>query len=333
MTDSKLSQISDTLSESLRNSQDFAILEAITEALGELAGACLVSHIDCIEKQLFIGLEWLGSSNSIPYRKYAACLLLRHLAEKAPTIFFSKVREFFDNIFGALWDSKERIRIAASQAISACLAALIDRTYHLEWYTIIYAKAHEGFKKGTPDSCHGSLLVVGDMLTHTKNFMMPRYMETCTAIMHLRENKSKLVKFALLGLLPQVAAYCPDIFADSYLNDGVDFLVKCNKNADFKAETLLSSGKLCIALGPRISRHIDELLDLVKETLTQGNWKKQDTSHEALRCVANMVIGMYSTSTTGTVDSSMTPISVSHSYRFKGSSSPEAEGIKILSLC
>jgi hypothetical protein len=58
-------------------------------------------------------------------------LVLQQLAENAPTLLFARIKDFFDLIWGPLWDAKDKIRFAASRALSSCLAVLVHRTYHL----------------------------------------------------------------------------------------------------------------------------------------------------------------------------------------------------------
>ena len=54
-------------------------------------------------------------------------LVLRELAVSAPTFFFQQVQPFFDNIFYAVWDSKQAIREGAVSALRACLILTTQR--------------------------------------------------------------------------------------------------------------------------------------------------------------------------------------------------------------
>ena len=65
---------------------------------------------------------------------------------------------------------------------------------------------------------------------------------------------------------------------------------------ELRAEALVTAGKLCIAIGPRIMGRADELLDLAREALTQGSWSsRQDIAPEAVLCISDMVLGMCGT--------------------------------------
>jgi len=250
-----------------------------------------VSHVDYVEAELIRSLNWLRESH--PHRRFAGCAVLRQLAENAPTVFFVRVKEFFDLIWDPLWDSKDTIRYAASKALSACLAVLSQRTYHLQWYCNLYTRIHDGLKKGTAESVHGSLLVVSESLKLTGDFMVPRFKEVCKAIMQFKDHRSRTVKGAIIHLLPSLAQFCPDAFARTHLDEAMDMLLKCCKSQETKADALLSTGQLCRALGPHLVNRVDELLDLVRDAFLTGSKKQRsDIAAEALQCVADMVCGL-----------------------------------------
>jgi len=139
--ETKLIKFATALSDALKCNSEFGIIELIANALGCMAKSSLISHLDFIERELRNALDWLGSYTS--HRRFAACVILQQLAENAPTIFFMRVKEFFDNIWGPMCDTTERTRHAASEALSACLAVLVHRTYHLFWYCQIFEKVSQ----------------------------------------------------------------------------------------------------------------------------------------------------------------------------------------------
>lgn len=289
--EAKVIQFANTLATALKVNTDFVLIELVADAFGHMARYSLVSHIDYVEVELNIALEWLRGS--IPHRRFAACAVLQQLAENAPTIFFASKKEFFDLIWDPLWDSKEKIRLAAGKALSACLAVLSQRTYHLQWYCGIYDKVHEGLRKGSAESVHGSLLVVSETLKHTGDFMVPRFKEICMAIMALKDHRSKVVRSAIVELLPSLAQFCPDAFARSFLDESVDILVKNCKLPELKPLALLSIGRLCRAVGPHLVNRVDELVGLVNEALVVGGKKtRAEVAPEALQCISDMVQGM-----------------------------------------
>ena len=289
----KVITFANTLSNALKANDDYTLLEMVAVALGHMARNSPVSQVDYAENELNQALYWLRESENLSHRRFAACAVLQQLAENAPTVFFVQTKEFFDLIWKPLRDPNERIRLSAGAALSACLAVLRQRTYHLQWYCNIYEQIHEGFRKGTAESVHGSLIVVAEMLAHTGDFMIPRFKEISRAIIELREHRSKVVRGAILGLLSSLAMFCPDAFARTHLDDSVDIVVRCFKVPELRQQALLSTGQLCRAVGPYLASRVDILLQIVTESFAAGPRKhRQEVGSEALRCVSDMVVGL-----------------------------------------
>lgn len=244
--ENKVAKFAGTLAMVLKGTTDFELIELIADTFGHMIRKSPVSQVDFVDSELHRALEWLRGEQ--PHRRFAACVVLTQLAENAPTVFFSRTKEFFDLIWGPLWDSKDRIRSSAANALSACLAVLGQRTYHLEWYCRIYSNIHEGLKRGAAESVHGSLLVVREVLVHTGEFMVPRFKEISKAILEFKDHKSTIVRAAIAQLLPALAEFCPDAFAHAHMNETVDFLQKCSKTSELRTQSLESSGRLCLAL-------------------------------------------------------------------------------------
>ena len=152
--------------------------------------------------------------------------------------------------------------------------------------------------------------------------MIPRFREVCKAIMDLKDHRSRMVRAKIIDLLPALAQLCPDAFARADLQDSVDFLSKCAKIPDLRPHALVSTGKLCIVLGPHnhLVSLIDQLMSIVHEAFSGGhfkNWKGEKattptrglsrissktivapsqtdntTAQPALRCISDMMKGL-----------------------------------------
>lgn len=173
--DAKTSKFCEVLSTALGTNSNFELLEMIACAMGYIFRYTPVPLVDVIESELARALEWLQSAE--PPRRLAACAVLQQLAENTPTIFFVQCKEFFDLIWSPVRDPKERVRLCAAQAVSACLHDLDKRTYHLQWYCSIYNEVLVGFQAGSVEAVHGSVLVTEEFLKYTGDFMLPRYKE------------------------------------------------------------------------------------------------------------------------------------------------------------
>ena len=91
---------------------------------------------------------------------------------------------------------------------------------------MIYESMLTAFSRGNADAIHGSLLVVGVMLRHSKDFMVPRFDDVCEAVLNVRAQKSRLLRQTVIELLPQLALFAADAFARSYLATTLDYLIK-----------------------------------------------------------------------------------------------------------
>jgi phosphatidylinositol kinase/protein kinase (PI-3 family) len=297
--ESKVARLAKALSNSLSLANDFDLIDLIGEALGHMARSSPVQHVEYLESELNRSLDWLRGKPS-SHKRFAACTILQQLAKNAPTVFFARINEFFDLIWGPIWDSKEVIRLVASRALSSCLAVLKERTYHLQWYCFIYDQLQEGFHNTGEEFVHGSLLVVTEVLKYTGDFMIPRFKEVCKAIMSLKDHRSRLVRLAIIGILPSLAKLCPDAFARAHMDETIDFLLKSMKSSELRSSALLSTGKLCLVIGSHLINRIDEITNVLKEVFSSSSTSSRrssklsasDSVAEALLCVSDMVQGL-----------------------------------------
>ncbi|PIK33481.1 target of rapamycin [Apostichopus japonicus] len=128
-----------------------------------------------VEFEVRRALEYLGGDRH-EGRRHAAVLVLRELAEHAPTFFFQQVQPFFDNIFNAVRDPKQAIREAAAAALRACLELTAQReTKEMQrphWYEQSYEEAMRGFEEpiekqkglNRDDKLHGALLIINELI-------------------------------------------------------------------------------------------------------------------------------------------------------------------------
>ncbi|XP_029434781.1 serine/threonine-protein kinase mTOR isoform X2 [Rhinatrema bivittatum] len=162
----------------LRNllpSSDTVVMEMASKAMGRLAMAGDTFTAEYVEFEVKRALEWLGPDRN-EGRRHAAVLVLRELAVSAPTFFFQQVQPFFDNIFYAVWDSKQAIREGAVSALRACLILTTQREpkemQKPQWYRQTYEEAERGFdetlsrEKGMnrDDRIHGALLIINELV-------------------------------------------------------------------------------------------------------------------------------------------------------------------------
>ena len=166
--------------------------------------------------------------------------------------------------------------------------------YHVQFYFTIYEQTQVSFSKGNADAIHGALLVVGAMLTHTGDFMVPRFDDVCEAVLSVREHKSKLLRVSVVELLPRLAGFCPDAFARSYLQCTLSHLVKAarptSSHQELRAASFLALGKLALAMKEHLLDDLPSLVSLAHDAM--ADTRKSPFCPEVLECTANLVEAM-----------------------------------------
>ena len=274
----KAIKFANTLSGGLRSARgNYEFLSAVSKALGHMATR--TANVDFVESEVTRALEWLRTDRSD--RRLAATLALKEFAIHAPTAFYSKTsqstlgqggsNEFLDYIFQAVRDPQPIVRACAADALSQCLKILMERQ-HMS-LTGLLCQVHfsvmEGLNTETPKnswtnpavtskvetSQHGSLLVVATMISHTRDFMLPRYDEVCTKVMEFMSHEKVLIRLELVRILPRLAQRCPSVFARRYLDQSLDFLLETamtipsqRVGVDIRPSAYKSIGLLVLAL-------------------------------------------------------------------------------------
>ena len=267
-----------------------ALVEA-ARALGHLVRAGGTLTADIVDFEVKRALEWLqGDSDMHRDKRHAAALILKELAENAPTLFSVHLGTFFDTIRVALHDDRVATRAAATRALAACLALVSRRDSDLsvEYYYRIYKIVERGFKKASTETVHGSLLAVGELFHNTKDFMVPRFNEVCATVLKYRGHRDALVRCTVIALMPRLAKFSPDAFVRGYLDECLASLLASTKRSSERSAAFLAIGKLALAVGRTIEDHVPHILALVKDGLTPSKNRKKKAHHcpMALECMS-----------------------------------------------
>jgi FKBP12-rapamycin complex-associated protein len=163
---SKVSKFASFLRNVFDVKRDPVILVPASTVLGHLAKAGGAMTADEVERQIKTALGWLGGDR-VEYRRFAAVLILKEMAENASTVFNVHVPEFVDAIWVALRDPKQAVRERAVEALRACLHVIEKREtrWRVQWYYRMCEAAQVGLgRNASVHSIHGSLLAVGELL-------------------------------------------------------------------------------------------------------------------------------------------------------------------------
>ncbi|KAM3362365.1 hypothetical protein P3S68_017219 [Capsicum galapagoense] len=176
---SKVAKFSNYMRASFETKHDPEILVLASKVLGHLARSGGAMTADEVERQVKVALEWLRGER-IEYRRLAAVLILKEMAENVSTLFNVHVPEFVDAIWVALRDPTLAIREKAVEALRACLRVIekCETRWRVQWYYRMFEATQDGLGRNAPvQSIHGSLLAVGELLRNIGEFMMSRYRE------------------------------------------------------------------------------------------------------------------------------------------------------------
>ncbi len=251
----------------LRGNDNAAMMLA-ARALGKLAvpGGSLTAEL--VEAEVKSALEWLQSDRQ-ENRRFAAVLVIHELAENAPTLIYSFVPQIFDVIWVALRDPKVLIRESAAEAVSACFEILAARDSQVrqDWLSRIYEEARRGFKIGSLESIHGSLLTIKELLLKGGMFMNDRYREVCGLVSHYKNHREPLIRRQIVGLIPILASYAPMEFVSNYLASFMKHLEGELAKEKERNPAFLAVGKVASAVGGAINPYLPSILNYVRKGL------------------------------------------------------------------
>ncbi|KAH7575443.1 hypothetical protein JRO89_XS02G0113000 [Xanthoceras sorbifolium] len=300
--------------------RDREVLVLASRVLGHLARAGGAMTADEVEFQVKMALDWLRGDR-VEYRRFAAVLILKEMAENASTVFNVHVPEFVDAIWVALRDPALAVRERAVEALRACLRVIEKREtrWRVQWLTWGFIKENVGRIKGcrcewgglfclwnryyrmfeaTQDglgrnapvhSIHGSLLAVGELLRNTGEFMMSRYREVADIVLRYLEHRDRLVRLSITSLLPRIAHFLRDRFVTNYLKICMDHILTVLRLPAERDSGFIALGEMAGALDGELIHYLPTITSHLREAIAPRRGKP---SLEALACVGNIAKAM-----------------------------------------
>ncbi|KAM5549808.1 serine/threonine-protein kinase TOR [Rosa sericea] len=289
---SKVSKFANYIRTAFELKRDPDILVLASRVLGHLARAGGAMTADEVECQIKIALEWLRGDR-IEYRRFAAVLILKEMAENASTVFNVHVPEFVDAIWVALRDPVLPIRERAVEALRACLGVIEKREtrWRVQWYYRMFEATQDGLgKNASVHSIHGSLLAVGELLRNTGEFMMSRYREVAEIVLRYLDHKDRLVRLSITSLLPRIAHFLRDRFVTNYLETCMNhILAVLRQSAELRSSGFIALGEMAGALDGELFFYLGQITPHLREAIAP---RRGRPSLEALACVGNIAKAM-----------------------------------------
>ncbi|CEM08834.1 unnamed protein product [Vitrella brassicaformis CCMP3155] len=188
----------------------------------------------------------------------------------------------------------------------------------------IWEKTQQGLRSSDALALHGSLLAVGELLTHdlarpeqaptptdaTSDQLVtsPRFAEICDLVFKFKSNRHRLVQRTVLQLLPTLAKFDPASFvALNYLDKAVAHLLQTIRSGGTDRELAFEAlGDLILAVKEAILPYVDRILTVVHDALSHrlggggmaaslglsmggGSRRRQEAqTQEALICISKL---------------------------------------------
>ncbi|ABO93925.1 predicted protein [Ostreococcus lucimarinus CCE9901] len=231
-----------------------------------------------------------GNQDVVSMKHYAAALTLTELARNAPTIFNVHVPIFISSIWTALRDPSLRVREVAVLALRECLMVTERREtrYRVQWYYALYEACRAGLKQTSKvEEIHGSLLVFGELLRHTGEFMLSRYREVALTILRLQDFKKSIIRRTIVSLIPKLAAFSPQRFAESYLVESCALILTTIRSPNDSGAGFQALSHLADAMSSVIDVDSDEVT--VGSSLLRG----PNAYPEALECAGALMNSLH----------------------------------------
>lgn len=266
---SKVSKYSNYLRTALK-SNDPAVLDAASRALGHLARPGGAYTAELVEAEMTSAFEWLQPDSKQEARKLAAVLLIRELAKNSPTLVYGFIPQIFELIWHALRDTRDIIREIAAEAVSACFGVMIarDQQFQAQWFSKIYTRALEGLRSTNVDDMLGSLLVLKQLLQQGNMFMHDFYRNVCEIIIRLKDHRDPRIRSQIVQTIPILAEYAPLEFINQYLHKFMIYLQAQLKKAAERNQAFLAIGQIAKAVGSAIGQYLNGIIIYIRESLS-----------------------------------------------------------------
>ena len=287
----KFTKFTHYLKRTLEGNDTSAMIVA-AKCLGRLATPGGALTADLVESEVKHALEWLTAERN-ENRKFAAVLILRELARNSPTLLYQYIPLILENIWEGLRDQKVVIRETAAETVSQCFKILSarDPQQRSTCLTRIFEGAQNGFKRGTVEYIHGSLLVYKELLVQGGMFMHgTRYKDACEKVLQqqYREHREATVRRTVVDIIPILAGYAPKEFCHNYLARSMQHLQTLLKDPKQRNIAFAAIGNIAHAIGSQIAPYLDTILLHIRDALSVKNRSKYSDEAPIFQCISRI---------------------------------------------
>ena len=135
------------------------------------------------------------------------------------------------------------------------------------------ARTHLTESRSSPETQHGALLALGELLSNSGDFMVLKFSEACDLVLKYKDSRNKLVRRTVIALLPRLAHFQPESFISSYLDKVLSHLIASLKASTERPTAFMALGSVAVAVGDHkcgeaLFSQLDEIIALLKDGLT-----------------------------------------------------------------
>ncbi|WPH02862.1 Hypothetical protein R9X50_00573000 [Acrodontium crateriforme] len=275
---------------------DTSAMIVAAKCLGRLAAPGGALTAELVEAEVKHALEWLTSERN-ENRRFSAVLVLRELARHNPSLLINVVANILIASWEGLRDQKVVIRETSAEVVRECFKILSARDPQQRQTCLsrMFEGAQDGFKRGTVECVHGSLLAYKELLVQGGMFMHgTKYKDVCERVLlqQYREHKDPTIRRTVVEILPILAGYAPKEFCHYYLARAMTHLQALLKDPKQRNLSFVAIGKIAHAVSSQIGPYLDTILLHIRDALSVKNRSKTSDESPIFECISMISIAV-----------------------------------------
>lgn len=282
----------------LMNSETLEVSQEASKQLGRLARIYdRVLPRDTLDAEVRESLEWLSPRQTLVSKRLTAVFVLAELFSNVPSaVAFEHVDSFIGLMDMSLQSPDLNLRNATVEVAKAAIRLIKMRspeTRHVYYSNILHVvESVFADKSSTPESVHGALLLLNVLMTETGTYMADKLPGLQEVLLSLRSVKNHFIRIALIKIIPRLAKFQVDKFAELYLDGWTSHLIAFTHPKKVERPAALESiAKLAILMDSRMKSQIDKIMPIINDTFAAHAKSKASSGMlcgEIFDCLAAM---------------------------------------------
>lgn len=281
------------------------VMRLAANSLGRLGvpGGSLTS--DFVEFEIKTSIEWLTTSPERPtsnskqeFKKHGSLLIISALAINSPYILYPYINTILENIWRALRDPKESLRIDAALAVKNCLNILDkrDKVSLRQWQQRLLDSCSHEVTMNSTESIHSSFLIYRELLENNSSSTLSVSIdEIFNIVWDYRNSKVAILRIEVYKIFALLSRFDPANFSSKYLNqlflDYISKIRNISTSSNFKADRGLifrSLGDISYEMKTDVNAYITPILEIINEGLQMKYKNRILFEEDMFYCIAKL---------------------------------------------